>query len=145
MKIIEKLKERSDSATDDVKVELKLYNLAHDLEKKARNHLKRVATILPEFDVHDEKHSEKVIENIENLLGNDSIDNLSCYELFLLQLSAFFHDCAMAPSDWEINTMKLTEGNEKFKIKENSLRHDLKPPLKTSSAIEYIKNNKTEN
>jgi len=143
MTIIKKLKEKSDTSNDDVKIELKLYNLADDLEKQARNHLKRIATILPKFDIHDEKHSEKVIENIEKLLGNDSINELSCYELFLLQLSAFFHDCAMAPSDWEINTMKLTEGNEKFIIEKNSLKHDLKPPLKISTAIEYIKNNKT--
>ena len=120
MKIIEKLKERSDAAQDDVKVELKLYNLADDLEKQTRNHLKRVAIILPEFDIHDEKHSEKVIENIENLLGIESIDKLSCYELFLLYLSAFFHDCAMAPSDWEINTKQL---NILKTIKQIFIRH----------------------
>src|ERR1700760_2356520 len=100
MKIIERLKHLSEIDTDEVKIDLKLYNLADNLEKKARNHLKRIITILSEFDIHDEKHSEKVIENIEDLLGDKTIDNLSSYELFLLHLSAFFHDCAMAPSDW---------------------------------------------
>jgi hypothetical protein len=35
--------------------------LNNDLIKKARTHLKRNTRILPEFDLHDELHSEKVI------------------------------------------------------------------------------------
>ena len=63
MTIINELKKRSENPSDDVKIELKLYTLADDLEKKARAHLKRITNILPEFDIHDEKHSEKVIFN----------------------------------------------------------------------------------
>lgn len=142
MKIIDELKQRSENPADDVKIELKLYSLADDLEKKARAHLKRIITVLPEFDVHDEKHSEKVIFNIEQLLGDDMIQELSSYELFLLHLSAFFHDAAMAPSDWEINTLKLTEGSDKFASAEYSIKYDLKTPLKLSSSIELIKEKK---
>jgi molecular chaperone HtpG len=61
MKIIDILKQRSENPKDDVKIELKLYTLADDLEKKSRAHLKRIITVLTEFDIHDEKHSEKVI------------------------------------------------------------------------------------
>jgi molecular chaperone HtpG len=104
MTILNELKIRSEKPSDSVKIELKLYNLAHDLEKKARNHLKRITNILPEFDIHDEKHSEKVVFNIEQLLA-ENVHKLSTYELFLLQLSSFFHDCAMAPSDWELNIL----------------------------------------
>lgn len=142
MKIIDILKQRSENHKDDVKIELKLYNLADDLEKKSRNHLKRITTVLAEFDIHDEKHSEKVIENIEKLLGEEKLQNLSTYELFLLHLSAFFHDCAMAPSDWEINTMKLTEGNETYFQNNFSIKHDLKTPLQFSAAQKTITENK---
>jgi hypothetical protein len=138
MKIIEILKQRSNKPKDDVKIELKLYNLADDLEKKCRAHLKRIISVMPEFDLHDETHSEKIIENIEMLLGNEKLNSLSTYELFLLYLSAFFHDCAMAPSDWEINTMKLTEGNEQYFQVDFSIKHDLKTPLKFSVAKEII-------
>ena len=93
MKIIEELKRRSEAPSDqDIKIELKLYTLADNLEKKARDHLKRISNVLPEFDIHDEKHSEKVITNIEELLGDEKIRQLSAYELFLTHLSAFFHD-----------------------------------------------------
>lgn len=142
MRIIEILKKRSDNAIDEVKIDLKLYNLADDLEKKSRVHLKRIITILSEFDIHDEKHSEKVISNIELLLGDETLNSLSAYELFLLHLSAFFHDCAMAPSDWEINTMELTEGNDLYSQSDFSIKNDLKLPLKLSSAIELIKDRK---
>jgi molecular chaperone HtpG len=141
MTIIDELEKRSKVHSDSVKIELKLYNLADDLEKKARNHLKRITNILPEFDIHDEKHSEKVIFNIEQLL-TDNIEKLSTYELFLLQLSSFFHDCAMAPSDWELNVLKFTEGTDKFKVSDESICHDLKEPFKISQAKNIIKENK---
>lgn len=142
MTIIDELKERSENPSDNVKIELKLYNLADDLEKKARGHLKRITNILPEFDIHDEKHSEKVIFNIEQLLGSKKIKELSAYELFFLYLASYFHDAAMAPSDWEINTLKLTEGSDKFSSFEYSIKYDLKTPMKLSSAIELIKEKK---
>jgi molecular chaperone HtpG len=142
MTIINELKKRSENPSDDVKIELKLYTLADDLEKKARAHLKRITNILPEFDIHDEKHSEKVIFNIEQLLGSKKIKELSSYELFFLYLVSYFHDAAMAPSDWEINTLKLTEGTINFSSFDCSIKHDLKTPLKLSSAIELIEKKK---
>lgn len=142
MTIIEELEKRSKSPSDSVKIELKLYNLTDNLEKKARNHLKRITNVLPEFDIHDEKHSEKVVYNIEKLLGN-KVEKLSTYELFLIHLSSFFHDCAMAPSDWELNVLKFTEGTEKFKVYDKPICHDLKEPFKISHAKNVIKENKT--
>lgn len=141
MTIIEELEKRSKSPSDSVKIELKLYNLADDLEKKARNHLKRITNVLPEFDIHDEKHSEKVVFNIEKLLA-DNVQKLSTYELFLLQLSSFFHDCAMAPSDWELNVLKFTEGTEKFKVNDKSICYDLKEPFKISQAKNIVNESK---
>lgn len=143
MTIIDALRSKSQIPSDEVKIELKLYNLADDLVKKARNHLKRITNVLPEFDIHDERHSEKVISNIERLLGEGGVNRLSSYELFFLQLSAFFHDCAMAPSEWELNVLKLTEGNERFKVIQDSLAHDLKEPLKIAQAIEIIQARKS--
>lgn len=141
MTIIDELQNRSKNPSDSVKIELKLYNLADDLEKKARNHLKRITNVLPEFDIHDEKHSEKVVFNIEKLLA-ENVQKLSTYELFLLQLSSFFHDCAMAPSDWELNVLKFTEGTEKFKVSEKSICYDLKEPFKISQAKNVVTENK---
>lgn len=129
MTIIDELKRRSDNPSDEVKIELKLYTLADDLEKKARAHLKRITNILPEFDIHDEKHSEKVIFNIEQLLGNEKIKELSYYELFFLYLSSYFHDAAMAPSDWEINTLMLIPKKTKFETISDKFIVDIQEKL----------------
>ncbi|MDP3930385.1 MAG: hypothetical protein Q8R57_15300, partial [Bacteroidota bacterium] len=142
MTIIGELEKRSKSPSDSIKIELKLYNLADDLEKKARNHLKRITNVLPEFDIHDERHSEKVVFNIEKLVA-DNVQKLSIYELFLLQLSSFFHDCAMAPSDWELNVLKFTEGTDKFKVNYKSICYDLKEPFKITHAKNIVKENKS--
>lgn len=141
MTIIEELENRSKNPSDSVKIELKLYNLADELEKKARNHLKRITNVLPEFDIHDERHSEKVVYNIEKLLATN-VQKLSTYELFLIQLSSFFHDCAMAPSDWELNVLKFTEGTVKFKVSDKSICYDLKEPFKISHAKKVVEENK---
>ncbi len=141
MKIIDALKQKSDNPSDYWKMALKLYNLATSLEDKARNHLKKIIGVLPEFDNHDAEHSEMVISNIEKFLANN-VEKLSTYELFLTYLSAFFHDCAMALSDWELNVLKLTEGTDKYSINDNSICHDLKTPFSFSEATAIIKEKK---
>ena len=141
MKIIKTLSERIQSPIDrKVNIESQLYTLATDIEKKCRDHLKRVITVLKEFDLHDGSHSEKVLENIEELLGDNSIKELSSYELFLLHLAPFLHDCAMAPAEWEIKLFQFTEGTEEFYMDAESVKHDLKRPFKLSEAIDFIKN-----
>ncbi|MBU0941650.1 MAG: hypothetical protein KKD36_09495 [Bacteroidetes bacterium] len=51
----------------------KLFILAEEVCKEAVNHLKLIINQLPEFDIHDEIHSLKIIENIESLIGEESI------------------------------------------------------------------------
>ena len=47
----------------------------------------------------------------------------------------------MAPSDWELNVLKFTEGTDKFKVNDKSICHDLKEPFKISHAKNVIKEN----
>lgn len=142
MKLIDELKKRSEAVLeeDNIKTDLKLYTLALDVAEKAKEHLKRITAILSEFDVHDQDHSKRVIENIEKLLGS-KIQELSTYEIFLLYLSAFLHDTGMAPSDFETNTMKLTEGYESFVDNSFSIKNDNKPPYKFIDAKKLIETN----
>lgn len=138
MEILEQLQTKAQESSDNgASIESQLFNLASYIEKSCRQHLKRVMTVLAEFDLHDSSHSEKVLENIEKLLGN-TINNLSSYELFLLHLSPFLHDCAMAPAEWELKLMELTEGTEEFWENDISIKNDLKPPFKLSEAIDFI-------
>jgi len=135
MKIIDRLEEMSSKDKD---ISLKLYSLAKDIETKAIDHLKDVIKILPEFTMHDESHSVKVLENIEALLGDDVISSLSCFELFLIHMSAYLHDSGMALPDWEVAMLKLTEGLDEIFLYENSVNHDNKPPYSKGEAKKFI-------
>lgn len=137
--LLEELKGRNDD-----EMSRKLYVLAEEVCNEATNHLKLIINQLPEFDIHDESHSLTIIGNMESLIGNDSIKSLSSYELFLLHMSGYLHDCAMALPTWELNLLKMTEGKEGFTSNsiENSMPHDGKKPYKISEAIELINKNK---
>jgi hypothetical protein len=141
MKIYDSLKNKCDNS--DNSVIKNLHIIAQDVVGKIVPHLKQITLELPEFDIHDETHSEKVIENIEQLLG-DKLDELSAYELFFMYLSAYLHDAAMALPAWERKLLKLTEGQAGFchNDVDKPLLYDGKPPMKLSEAKEYIIENK---
>ncbi|PSW10701.1 hypothetical protein C9J20_13660 [Photobacterium phosphoreum] len=115
-----------------------LYKLASDIESFAEGHLKRVLQVLSEFDIHDISHSKKVIKNIELILGDEILNSLSSFELFFLLTSSYLHDCAMAPAEWELNLMKMTEGCDKYFDNKLSIKNDLKQPYGYQQALTFI-------
>lgn len=131
------LERRKSSGSDNSNIS-DLQKIIDDIESFADGHLKRVTQVLSEFDIHDISHSQKVIENIEHLLGKQKVGSLSSYELFFLQSSALLHDCAMAPAEWEISVMKQTEGTETHYELESSLKRDLKAPFSYKESIHFI-------
>lgn len=135
MTILEALNRRS----DDGNMASRLLLLLKDVCEHATQHLKLVIQQLPEFDIHDASHSSMVVRNMEALLG-DKVDELSSYELFLLHMSGYLHDCAMALPTWELKFLKMTEGMGEFVHSglEKSFANDGNPPFKLSSAIELV-------
>lgn len=112
------------------------------IKNGAISHLKLISEQLPEYDFHDESHSEKIIDIIESLLGEYKIRELSIYEIFFLYLAAYTHDCGMALPAWEIKLLISTEGIKEFpEDKDNGNNNDLKPPLKLADAITYVQKN----
>ena len=99
----------------------KLSTLADTIIKTAREHQKRVVQVMPEFDLHDENHLAMVLENMACLIGEERIKTLTDVELFLLIASAYLHDCGMAPAEWELRLMQLTEGSDSFCECEDSI------------------------
>jgi molecular chaperone HtpG len=108
--------------------------------------LKFIIAQLPYHDLHDASHSEQVIKNIEALMPDSLIENLSCYELFLLYLSAYLHDCGMALPEWEIRLLRSTEGSEQLGGDQfqSSVKNDLKPPFRSSEALRFIEDRQSE-
>jgi len=126
--------------------EQKMWEALKKITSDVTVHLSLITAQMKYYDIHDEKHSDKVIENIENLLGNDGITHLNLYELFLIYCSCYLHDSAMAMPTWEYNILKATEGTNS--CYDNSLRvvirNDLKPPQSLRELKEFIVANKSE-
>lgn len=63
-----------------------------DLVPKA---LKNVGNIFPHYSLHDESHSNSILNNITNTLGEKAIKELSATDLWLLLEAAYCHDLGM--------------------------------------------------
>lgn len=112
--------------------------LADSIIKDAKEHQKRVIKIMPEFDLHDDTHLSKVEEIMAEYIGDEQLRQLSSIDLFLLIMAAWLHDCGMAPSDWEINLLEITEGIGSFRVNKDSICHDTKPELKYKDALKFV-------
>ena len=130
------------AANDPGGLEQKLSSIAHDIIKISSDHQKRVLKIMQEFDLHDENHLAKVEDNVANILDVNGLKLLSSLELFILIASCYLHDCGMAPADWEIITMSLTEGSEQFSKDANSIKNDGKKPYSFTEAKTFINQHK---
>lgn len=119
-------------------LEQKLCSIAHDIIKLSSEHQKRVLKIMQEFDLHDEKHLVKVEENIADILESKGLDSFNSLDLFIIIAASYLHDCGMAPADWEITTMSLTEGNEKYCIEKSSVKNDGKKPFSFAEARTFV-------
>ena len=146
MKLIEILRKRASDDKFEKEICTALCSKADEIIKQASAHLEYVRNVLDEFDMHNVKHSEGVLQIIEDLLGENA-EKLSSYDLFSLIAVAYLHDCGMAVSDAEINVMKLVE-NEEFDGKKvcteeeaiNVIKNSRKKIFETERDAEEIKN-----
>ena len=107
-----------------------------------KHHLSQITTQMKNYDIHDEKHSSKVLENIESLLG-DKAGELSCYELVIIYTSCFLHDAAMALPAWEYDMLRATEGcNECY---DNTIKHFLRNDFNPAQSLACLKSFLDEN
>lgn len=111
----------------------------------SNEHLKLIIAQMKNYDIHDIKHSEKVLENAENIL-NKKILKLSFYELILLYSSCFLHDAAMALPFWEYDMLKAVEGNEFYYDKSisYSIKNDFKPVHSLANMVNFITSHKKD-
>ena len=138
--IISVLKQRASINPDSLNN--RLYVLAQKVIDLSTEHQKRVIKIMPEFDLHDATHLKKVEENIALLLGDKLLTELSSIELFLLLAASYLHDCGMAPADWELSLMGMTEGYDSRVSSSISICNDGKRPFTFREAKDFIDNNK---
>lgn len=120
-----------------------LSELASWIVPQAEAHLKQIIAQHPGFDLHDETHAATVLQNIASLIGPNELKARSVFELFMLWMAAYLHDCAMALPQWELNLFQLTEGISKDGDK-LGVHNDLKPTIAYDAAVSLIRTHAEE-
>lgn len=121
----------------------RLWETSKEIVEDCKKHLTQITAQMPNYDIHDENHSQKVLSNIEEFMG-DNAEKLSLYQLIIIYLSCYLHDSAMALPMWEYNFLRAVEGCEE--CYDNStpflIRNDFKAPQSLSQLKSFIEQNK---
>ena len=140
-----KIQERITTLTEEIKDDntTSLWRVCRGIVENVSQHNKQIIAQMRDYDTHDKEHSEKVLEIIEDILGQN-MEKLTVYELLLLYMSAYLHDSAMALPDWEYKVLKAVEGTEEYhdNTLEFSICNDYKPKHTYSEALRIIEENK---
>lgn len=140
-----KIQERITTLTEEVKDDntTSLWRVCRGIVENVSQHNKQIIAQMRDYDTHDKEHSEKVLEIIEDILGQN-MEKLTVYELLLLYMSTYLHDSAMALPDWEYKVLKAVEGTEEYhdNTLEFTICNDYKPKHTYSEALRIIEENK---
>lgn len=140
-----KIQERITTLTEEIKDDntTSLWRVCRGIVENVSQHNKQIIAQMRDYDTHDKEHSEKVLEIIEDILGQN-MEKLTVYELLLLYMSAYLHDSAMALPDWEYKVLKAVEGTEEYhdNTLEFTICNDYKPKHTYSEALRITEENK---
>ena len=119
-----------------------LWNIVQNIVSDVEDHLRRISSQMPNYDIHDAEHSQEIIKIMGKILA-DKLKSLSFYELILLYLAAYLHDSGMALPDWEYDTLKIVEECDKHSplTSQHKLKSDFQSSNKSDIAekiLEYL-------
>lgn len=99
--------------------------------------LSLISGIFPHYSMHDQSHSETIINNIIRIVGIDTIETFTAIDIWLLLTSAYYHDIGMAiPAD----KIEAALTNNEFLSYMSDIRNDVSHPLYTY-AIQFKEEN----
>lgn len=71
---------------------LKQWEIAKEYLPKV---LQTISHYFPHYSLHDETHSEAILNNIVRIVGKETIDKMSVVDLWFLLTAAYYHDFGM--------------------------------------------------
>lgn len=160
--ILWKYLNEGDFETEDKKLAKKLSLNLEDICNDAANRMKDVRRSFPQYTLHDEIHLIKVVDIMGKIIPKDVLHKLNPVEIFLLILSAFFHDQGIVIDDheydkikespeykislknWEIKFSNLSEIRKKLNLldiskSDKEYLEQLKIELERGHLIEFIR------
>lgn len=141
MTIVEKIENTLEEFknTEEEKYEI-FYDLWKNIKEvvsEAKEHLGLISEQMRHYDKHDHTHSQKVIENIEKILGEDGIKRLTIMEAFMIYLSGYLHDTGMALPDWFFSLLKTVENQNYVFHDEEIYYSDIKAEINKNKSKLY--------
>ena len=99
-----KIQERITTLTEEIKDDntTSLWRVCRGIVENVSQHNKQIIAQMRDYDTHDKEHSEKVLEIIEDILGQN-MEKLTVYELLLLYMSAYLHVTTLDDIAWLLN------------------------------------------
>ncbi|WP_273049155.1 ATP-binding protein [Pseudoalteromonas sp.] len=88
--------------------------------------LQNISSLYPHYSRHDASHSRQILVNIERILGQDRISNLTATDTWLILEAAYWHDMGMIVTDEEY---KKVSQSEDFKLFVEEVKEDIHHPL----------------
>ncbi|MFW5891620.1 MAG: HD domain-containing protein, partial [bacterium] len=107
-------------------------NMAHDAYERSKLIIKHMG----EYTLHDGTHIFSILNIMNKILPNKTIEKLSTPELMLLILTAFFHDIGMAPAQNKVSAWKEAFNEMSF--------DDTKDHLEYNDFLKFIKSKPKE-
>ena len=95
-------------------------DLVHSLKlikKRAEPLLAKIVETFPEYTIHDIRHSEKVLENLDEIIPDPLKEELNAYELYFIKIAAYLHDIGM------VDFPELKEELKEFDEREQIANH----------------------
>lgn len=91
------------------------------LKKQISERLSLISSVFPHYSLHDSSHSEKILDIIWKLYGEDSLKTLSVSNLFLILVVSYAHDLGMTVLSDDFNNVFDSDSfiNLVKKIKDN--------------------------
>jgi len=108
-------------------------------KKRFANELQATVQSFPAYSLHDLSHSNNVVDNIEYLLGESGINQLSLTDTWLILHAALLHDWGMVLTDSQIKNAIMSKDFSEF-IEKNCFSDD----RDLSNAIKNIENIRNE-
>lgn len=80
---------------------------------EAVNYMEKVKSIFKEYTLHDKTHILNVIDIMGRIIPDETLEKLNCLEVFLLILSACFHDIGMYIEENDLSQLKSSKEFQK--------------------------------
>lgn len=112
------------------KTENKRSRIFHTQWQLAKEYIPQLLGVIshtfPHYSLHDQTHSDTIINNIARIIGKSTLEKLSAVDLWLLISSAYYHDLGMAV--FALDKLEIFK-NEDFIDFILSLQEDTRSPL----------------